>query len=308
MSSPNTVPTVRATSMSSASAVTLNFGAGAAASVAAAVVTNPFDVLKVQQQLTTARTGAAFGIWPSLKTRVLEKGFVSLFDGTTAAIARALSYSTLRLGLYSPVKSTFCSFLPGREASFGVKLASGMTTGAIAASVANPIEVIKTRAQAEMERFGGSTYRTAAHLFKNDGLAGMFAGIGPHVVRGACHTATQLATYDQVKQTMKKHAGAQDGLSLQLGASLVSGIATTTVTAPLDLVKTRLMMPRADGIGRGVGGSNTAYSVISKIHLDGGASAFFKGWLPTYMRTGPHTLITFVALEQIRSLVGLGNM
>ena len=39
-----------------------------------------------------------------------------------------------------------------------------------------------------------------------------------------------------------------------------------------------------------------------------GARALFRGWLPTYFRLGPHAILTFPLLEQMRRALGLENL
>ena len=61
-------------------------------------------------------------------------------------------------------------------------------------------------------------------------------------IRAAALTATQCASYDQAKQWWMRTTGMGDSFSTHFGASMVTGLATTTVTAPVDLIKTRMFM------------------------------------------------------------------
>ena len=69
----------------------------------------------------------------------------------------------------------------------------------------------------------------------------------------------------------------------------------------VDVIKTRYM---SDKIGK--------YS--SPIHCatltlkEEGIKGFFKGWMPAYWRIGPHTVITFILMERIRTYFGLNTM
>lgn len=60
-------------------------------------------------------------------------------------------------------------------------------------------------------------------------------------VRTAIFTAAQLSTYDEAKRWCSAALGTGPGdLATQLGASLASGLVTTTAVAPADIVKTRM--------------------------------------------------------------------
>ena len=61
-------------------------------------------------------------------------------------------------------------------------------------------------------------------------------------IRAAALTATQCASYDQAKQWWMRKTGMGDSFATHFGASMLTGLATTTVTAPVDLVKTRMFM------------------------------------------------------------------
>ena len=61
-------------------------------------------------------------------------------------------------------------------------------------------------------------------------------------IRAAALTATQCASYDQAKQWWMRTTGMRDSFGTHFGASMVTGLATTTVTAPVDLIKTRMFI------------------------------------------------------------------
>jgi dicarboxylate transporter 10 len=42
--------------------------------------------------------------------------------------------------------------------------------------------------------------------------------------------------------------------------------------------------------------------VLTTIIRDEGPLALFKGWVPAFVRLGPHTVVTFMVLEQIKNL------
>ena len=76
------------------------------------------------------------------------------------------------------------------------------------------------------------------------------------------------------------------------------GLVATTVSAPFDIVKTRAM----NSTGVPVGLITTFRNIIK----NEGIPTLFRGWLPSYLRHGPHALICFPILEQLRHLFGLG--
>lgn len=61
-------------------------------------------------------------------------------------------------------------------------------------------------------------------------------------VRAAALTGTQCASYDQAKRLWMQHTGMGDNPGTHLGASMITGLATTTITAPVDLIKTNMFV------------------------------------------------------------------
>lgn len=39
-----------------------------------------------------------------------------------------------------------------------------------------------------------------------------------------------------------------------------------------------------------------------------GVPGFFKGWMPAYWRIGPHTVITLLLMEKVRTFLGLSTL
>lgn len=61
-------------------------------------------------------------------------------------------------------------------------------------------------------------------------------------IRTAALTGTQCAAYDQAKQWFMRRTGLGDTPVTHLGASMLTGLATTTITAPIDLIKTNFFV------------------------------------------------------------------
>jgi hypothetical protein len=90
-------------------------------------------------------------------------------------------YAGLRIGLYSPLKHSFTA--EGTEANLGIKIAAGMTSGAVAAGVCNPTDLIKTRMQTKGATIS-SPFAVAATVVREEGVLGLWKGTTPSMVRG----------------------------------------------------------------------------------------------------------------------------
>ena len=122
------------------------------------------------------------------------------------------------------------------------------------------------------------------------------------MTRSATLTASQCATYDEVKGFWMRATGADDGLGTHLCASMLTGLVTTTVTNPVDMIKTQLYVERGPNCG---GASAGAGGALRRVLAREGPAGLMRGWSANYVRLGPQTVITFVALEKFRGLAGM---
>lgn len=105
-------------------------------------------------------------------------------------------------------------------------------------------------------------------------------------------TIGQLSFYDLVKAKLLATGKFQDNLTTHLLASSTAGAIATTMTQPLDVLKTRAMNAKP-------GEFKSVWDIV-KFTAKLGPLGFFKGYVPAFLRLGPHTIFTFVFLEQLR--------
>lgn len=132
---------------------------------------------------------------------------------------------------------------------------------------------------------------------RSDGVAGLWRGTAPGMARAAVLTASQCATYDQAKQAWIRVTGWGESFGTYIGASMVAGVATTTATSPVDVVKTHMF----------AGGRQGPLEAAKELLREQGIRALFRGWTANWARLGPQTAITFVVNEELRSLIGLSH-
>jgi solute carrier family 25 protein 34/35 len=112
--------------------------------------------------------------------------------------------------------------------------------------------------------------------------------------------AAQLATYDWCKRQVLRRVGLLDGLAAAFVAAMASGVAVVLALNPFDVVSTRLYNQPVSG------GRPELYrgftDCLRKIASTEGLLAFYKGAGAGYLRTGPHTVLTFVLWEQLKRL------
>jgi len=79
-------------------------------------------------------------------------------------------------------------------------------------------------------------------------------------------------------------------------ASLAAGAIATTMTQPLDVIKTRAMNAKPGEF------KNMMHLITYTARL--GPMGFFKGYIPAFVRLGPQTILMFVFFEYLRKNYG----
>ncbi|KAL4558177.1 hypothetical protein LXL04_036375 [Taraxacum kok-saghyz] len=273
----------------------------------AELCTIPLDTAKVRLQLqkrsVSGESGAGGskykGLLGTVATIAKEEGLLALWKGIIPGLHRQFIYGGLRIGLYEPVKA-FCSGgILLEDVSLFQKIIAALITGAIAISFANPTDLVKVRLQAEGKLPAGAPRRYSGALnayytiIKEDGVIALWTGLGPNIARNAIINAAELASYDQVKQSVMKIPGFTDNIFTHLLAGLGAGFFAVLIGSPVDVVKSRMM---GDSIYK-----STFDCIVKTLRVEG-ALAFYKGFLPNFGRLGSWNVIMFLTLEQVKRL------
>lgn len=280
-------------------------------------VTNPIDVIKIRMQLDN-ELGANHKSKNIFKDRyykgfvrgalriLSEEGLRGLYKGLVPSLMREGSYSTIRLGAYEPLKlqlgATDIAHTP-----LWKKIAAGAVSGTIGSAIATPTDLVKVRFQA-VGPTQQSKYRNTFHAFwtiaRTEGIRGLWTGVGPTVQRAAILTAAQIPSYDHTKHTLLNAQLMVEGPALHGVSSVIAGFVTACSTSPFDVAKTRMMNQKKDVSGAPLLYKNTI-QCLAKIIRHEGMLGLYKGFIPNWMRIGPHTIVTFFVFERLRSLVGM---
>ena len=144
----------------------------------------------------------------------------------------------LRIGLYDPLKRSIADATGAAADGFGLKVVSGLATGALAICVASPTDLVKVRMQAEGKLPPGATRRYPSALgaysaiVKTEGVKALWTGLGPNVARNAIINAAELASYDAIKEQILAVPGVKDGVPVHLAAGLGAGFFAVICGSP----------------------------------------------------------------------------
>ncbi|GMI86606.1 dicarboxylate carrier 2, PLANT UNCOUPLING MITOCHONDRIAL PROTEIN 4 [Hibiscus trionum] len=309
------------------------FVEGGIASIVAGCSTHPLDLIKVRMQLqgeTQVPNPAVQSLRPSLAfhsttsvqmrpssaarvgpiatgIRIFKtEGVAALFSGVSATMLRQTLYSTTRMGIYDILKHKW-SDKETKIMPLSSKIGAGLIAGGIGAAFGNPADVAMVRMQADgrlppsQRRNYTSVIDAVTRMTKQEGITSLWRGSSLTVNRAMLVTASQLASYDQIKEFILANGWMKDGLGTHVAASFSAGFVAAVVSNPVDVIKTRVMNMKVEP------GQKPPYAgaldCALKTVKGEGPMALYKGFIPTISRQGPFTVVLFVTLEQVRKLL-----
>ena len=309
------------------------FVEGGIASIVAGCATHPLDLIKVRMQLQgenhapnpvqTVRPALAFQTTQSgtihappppprvgpiaVGIRIVQHdGAAALFSGVSATVLRQTLYSTTRMGLYDIMKKKWSDPNTGNMPLLR-KIGAGLLAGGIGAAVGYPADVAMVRMQADgrlppaQRRNYKSVIDAISQMSKSEGITSLWRGSSLTVNRAMLVTASQLASYDQIKETILEKGVMKDGLGTHVTSSFAAGFVAAVASNPVDVIKTRVMNMKVEpGMAPPYAG---AIDCAMKTVRSEGPMALYKGFIPTISRQGPFTVVLFVTLEQVRKLL-----
>ncbi|TIA07954.1 hypothetical protein D6C81_09273 [Aureobasidium pullulans] len=223
-----------------------------------------------------------------------SEGITGLYRGISASLLRQLTYSTARFATYEKLK--YMAENDGVKAPHTLLVGLAAISGLVGGLVGNPADILNVRMQNDAallpadRRNYGNAVRGFITIVRGEGWKqSVFRGMVPNLGRGVLMTAGQLAGYDVFKIKILAHTEMQDGTMTHIAASTLAGLVATTLCNPFDVLKTQIMAQN-ERLGM--------WHTVKKVHRIEGPRWMFRGWLPAFIRLGPHTVATFLFLEQ----------
>ncbi|CAN0877271.1 Mitochondrial uncoupling protein 4 [Linum grandiflorum] len=259
-------------------------------------------------QLQGESSGAPPSVGPvAVGMNILRsEGVAALFSGVSATVLRQTLYSTTRMGLYDVLKTKWTNPQTGNMPLVS-KITAGLIAGGIGAAVGNPADVAMVRMQADgrlplaQRRNYSSVVDAIGRMSKQEGVCSLWRGSSLTVNRAMIVTASQLASYDQIKEYILEKGVMADGLGTHVTASFAAGFVASVASNPVDVIKTRVMNMTVEA-GKAAPYSGALDCAIKTVKAEG-PMALYKGFIPTISRQGPFTVVLFVTLEQVRKLL-----
>ncbi|KAI8378840.1 mitochondrial carrier domain-containing protein [Choanephora cucurbitarum] len=268
-----------------------NAFAGALAGIAEHCAMYPVDSIKTRMQVisTTSSTVSQMLKESPVTLRSLWKGVNSVVLG--AGPAHALHFATYE----------FCKDKFGANSTNGHHPLANATAGACATlahdTLMNPFDVVKQRMQLH------NSYKTirecARSVYTKEGIVAFYLSLPTTLVMSIPFQSIQFTTYEFFRKILKTD---QYDPKTHIVAGALAGAVASSVTTPLDVVKTLLQTRGTsdDPRIRSVTGFREASKIIMERY---GLKGFFRGYRPRILTHMPSAAISWSVYEYIKWLI-----
>ncbi|GAA5875783.1 hypothetical protein JCM3774_006456 [Rhodotorula dairenensis] len=276
--------------------------AGAFAGAVEGFATYPFEYLKTQTQFAHRTAGKPPGLWAITKTTYARHGVPGFYSGVGALVAG----NSLKAGVRFLSYDSFKQMLVDKDGKLSGprSLLAGLGAGMMEALFAvTPSETIKTKLiddqKREVPRYRGLIHGTM-QIVKEEGLSGIYRGLGPVAARQGANSAVRFTTYGTLKSFVSGNTRPGEalpaGITFAIGA--IAGVVTVYATMPLDVIKTRMQSLEARTQYR------NSFHCAARILSEEGVFRFWRGATPRLARLVLSGGIVFTVYEKVILLLG----
>ncbi|KAH8998212.1 mitochondrial carrier [Lactarius hatsudake] len=267
--------------------------------VAELLIFHPVDT--IAKRLMSNKAKVSFSslspiIFREHATAPLGRKLLSLFPGLGYAAGYKVSQRIYKFGgqpwfndlLTRHYKSNFTNAFGERKGKMMMQATAGSLTG-IGEVVLLPLDALKIKRQVNPEAFRG---RGVVRIFLEEGTT-LYRGWGWTVARNA---PGSFALFGASAFTKDYVLGVSDyrkaTWTQNFIASVAGAVASITVAAPLDTIKTRIQNANFEQKTSGV-------TIIRDLLRDEGATALFKGLTPKILVVGPKLVFSYTIAQSL---------
>ena len=295
--------------------------AGVSAGGVATFALHPLDLIKTRFQVNDARSKITSksleatvvprykSVFNAFRSIVKQEGLKSLYQGVDAAMFGSAVSWGLYFFFYENAKERYASSTTtNHHLPVWQQIASATEAGVTTVLITNPIWLIKTRlqiqindasvknntAQSAVSRPYRGPLDTFSTIIKEEGVFGLYRGVSAALILTS-HGTIQFFAYEYIKEFVKnrREMGNFDPLWMGAAAKLVA----STATYPYQLIKARIQQRqvgdvRYDGI----------LDCAKKIASREGYRGFYKGIAVNTIRVVPSSALIFFVYESIAKL------
>ncbi|KAH0613105.1 uncharacterized protein H6S33_009485 [Morchella sextelata] len=213
-----------------------------------------------------------------------------------------------------PVHHIYPIFVPADLSDNFIHAFAGATAGFASGIATCPLDVIKTKLQAQggWSRMGPGpgevVYRglfgTASTIWKDEGFRGMYRGLGPLILGYLPTWMVYFTVYEKAKKFLEPQI--ERTWVTHILSAMTAGASSTICTNPIWVIKTRLMsQPPVTANSPASQHYTSTLDAMRKMYMHEGVRAFYSGLAPALLGL-THVAVQFPLYEQFKKMFTTG--
>ncbi|KAJ4979993.1 hypothetical protein NE237_010773 [Protea cynaroides] len=266
--------------------------AGAVSKTCTAPLARLTILLQVQGMHSNVASLSKASIWREASRIFSEEGIRAFWKGNLVTIVHRLPYSSISFYSYERYKNllqripVLQSNGENISADFCVRLVGGGLAGVTAASITYPLDLVRTRLAAQRNvMYYRGIWHAIRRISTDEGVLGLYKGLGATLLGVGPSLAISFSVYETLRSSWQLRRPQDSTLLVSLSCGSLSGIASSTVTFPLDLVRRRMQLEGAAGHARVY--KTGLFGTFKHIIRTEGLRGIYRGILPEYYKVVP---------------------
>mmetsp|Transcript_2074 Transcript_2074/g.1926 ORF Transcript_2074/g.1926 Transcript_2074/m.1926 type:complete len:327 (-) Transcript_2074:90-1070(-) len=174
---------------------------------------------------------------------------------------------------------------------------AGGVCAATSHGITTPIDVVKTRMQAEPEIYNKGISDATMSILKTDGPSALLGGLAPTVVGYGIEGAMKFGVYEMTKPLMAKLLSTKNTATAFIAASVIAGAVASVFLCPMESARIRIVTDEE------YKDKSLSSTLLQLIKQDGGITGLFSGIYAMLSKQVPYTMAKQVSFDIVAGLL-----
>jgi len=284
---------------------------GTAGALAVSLLMTPLDVVKTRIQaqerlhgnhyylhtcsVVEERPKYLLGTADAFYKIARTEGTSSLWSGLSSTLALAVPTTVIYFTTFEYIKLTVQHHgkTTDSNAPVWVSLCAGATARFVAVTMLSPIEMTRTKMQAQKMPWS-DLHKCLADLIAAQGVRGLWNGCTATLCRDVPFSALYWPLYQQARDMINMSVSSSNSLGVSFVSGAIAGSAASFVTMPFDVIKTIKQIER-DEVKPGQIRSNL--TIAKDLMREHGVPGLYSGVVPRLLKVGPACAVIISSYE-----------
>lgn len=232
-----------------------SLAAGAVAGAVAKTTIAPLDRTKINFQISSDKRYSFRGAIRFLVRTFKNDGFLSLWRGNSATMARVVPFAAIQYAAHEQWKHLLNSS-NSRDLPPVKRYIAGSLAGVTASSLTYPLDLARARMAVTKKCQYSSLFEVFLKIYRREGLSTLYKGFVPTITGVVPYAGTSFFTYETLKKWHCEYTNGGEASHIQkLCFGAVAGLFGQSASYPLDIVRRRMQTA-------GVTGTDQIYTSI----------------------------------------------